>query len=172
MRILTLIGLGLFGAAACSFALSAALGVRLNTTASMPIGIYRVAHGPITRGVLVSACLPASNAMTEVMRLRGYEHDGTCVTGLAPLIKPVAAVAGDTVVLTEDSVTVNGKRLPDSATANRDSQGRVLPGWPRGTYHVPKDTVWLVSTYSANSLDSRYFGPLPISSIETSLSKL
>jgi len=164
--------LGLLLFAISAFAISAAFGVLVNTTSSMPIGVYRITGSPVTRGTLVSACLPTDNKMTGLMRSRGYEHDGTCPSGLAPLIKPVAAIAGDVVELTANSVLVNGHALPSSRTARLDGSGRLLPSWPRGTYRVPAGSVWLVSTYSPNSLDSRYFGPVPTTSIEHAVTRI
>jgi conjugative transfer signal peptidase TraF len=164
--------IALLAFAGSAFAISAAFGVRINTTTSMPIGMYRIADRHIARGTLVSVCLPTDNKMLDLMRTRGYEHAGTCASGLAPLIKPVVAIEGDAIELTDDAVLVNGKALPFSRTARVDGSGRLLPSWPRGSYHVPAGSVWLVSTYSPNSLDSRYFGPVPSSSIEHVLTRL
>jgi len=150
----------------------ATLGLRFNSTSSMPLGFYRIAPGAVTRGAYVTACLPPDNPFVTLIRARLYEHDGSCASGLTPLIKPVAAVAGDHVTLTTHSVYVNGVELKGSATLPRDGIGRPLPSWPRGTYNVAPGTVWLVSTYSPRSLDSRYFGPVPTSAIQHVMRKL
>jgi type IV secretory pathway protease TraF len=33
-------------------------------------------------------------------------------------------------------------------------------------YHVPGDTVWLLSAHDPRSFDSRYFGAVPVASIQ------
>ena len=41
-----------------------------------------------------------------------------------------------------------------------DASGRLLAGTPRGRYPVATDELWLVSSYSDRSWDSRYYGPV------------
>lgn len=148
------------------FGTSTAFGLRINTTGSMPKGIYRIAARPVTRGSIVELCLPSQNVAAKLMRVRGYEHAGYCPSGLAPLIKPVAAVAGDIITLTDAGVSVNGNAIPSTKTYSRDSAGRELPRWPGGTYSVPAGQLWLISNFSPYSFDSRYFGPVPTSSVK------
>jgi conjugative transfer signal peptidase TraF len=150
----------------------AGFGLRYNSTSSMPQGFYRITNTSVSRGAYVTVCLPADNPFVPLMRNRLYEHNGSCASGLTPLIKPVAAVAGDSITLTEHAVYVNGAALGGSPTLARDGEGRPLPSWPRGTYRVAQGTVWLVSTYSRRSLDSRYFGPVPVAAIQHVMQKL
>ena len=42
----------------------------------------------------------------------------------------------------------------------RDSRGRALPVW-EGCRVIRRDEVFLMNPQSADSLDGRYFGPLP-----------
>jgi type IV secretory pathway protease TraF len=71
----------------------------------------------------------------------------------------VEGVPGDTVQLDREGVRINGKILP-GGMAVRDSRGRAMPR-PKWTHQVlASDEYWLQSTYSANSFDSRYFGPV------------
>lgn len=171
-RITTTVAAAAFLAIGGLLTTCAAFGLRFNSTSSMPLGFYRIATAPVTRGAYVTACLPASNPFVTLIRGRLYEHDGSCPSGLTPLIKPVAAVAGDHVTLTTQAVYVNGIELKGSATLPHDGVGRPLPAWPRGTYDVAPGTVWLVSTYSPRSLDSRYFGPVPVAAIQHVMRKL
>ena len=46
----------------------------------------------------------------------------------------------------------------------RDSRGRPLPVW-HGCHLIADGDVFVMNWQSADSLDSRYFGPLPASSI-------
>jgi len=47
--------------------------------------------------------------------------------GYAPLLKPIAARAGDTVTVSEAGVAVNGKLLPNSKQYPKDGIGRPMP---------------------------------------------
>src|SRR5450830_321667 len=84
-------------------------GVALNTTASMPRGAYLVA--PVEqpqRAQIVGVCIP-NQEQANVYRARGYLPASTrCQTGLAPVIKPVAAIPGDQVRIDEQGTWVNG----------------------------------------------------------------
>lgn len=137
--------------------------VRLNTTGSVPIGFYRVHQGvPVRRGMLALVCLPG--ALERVGLERGYLGAGGCPDGAEPVLKPVAAVAGDTVEISAASVSVNGV-LVVPAALSRDSAGRKLEAVPPGTYAVPEGAVWLLSGYNPRSWDSRYWGAVPTSGV-------
>jgi conjugative transfer signal peptidase TraF len=136
--------------------LAGILGVRVNTTDSLPKGLYlitREAPAP-----LVEFC--PQGAFSTLSRVRGYRPPGACPDGGAPLLKPVVAHAGDTVELSGEGIRVNGRLLPNTAPQRVDSAGRQLAAWPSGTYTVAPGTLWVASTYHANSFDSRYFGPI------------
>lgn len=133
--------------------------VRLNTTGSVPIGFYRVRQGvPTRRGTLALACLP--EALEHVALERGYLGPGGCPGGAEPVLKPVAAVAGDVVEVSAAGVSVNGALIVPAALT-RDSAGRGVAAVPPGTYTVPEGSLWLLSGHDARSWDSRYWGPVP-----------
>ena len=154
-------------AAASSLLLAAGVtwfaGVRVNLSGSMPIGFYRVSSGPPMKGVMVLACLPASVAMFA--RSRRYVPSGRCPGATAPIGKVVLAMAGDSVEVTGEGLLVNGRPVRNTKPLTVDAGGRSLPRFPDGTYVVGQDEVWLYSSYSKRSFDSRYFGPLPLSCV-------
>jgi conjugative transfer signal peptidase TraF len=80
-------------------------------------------------------------------------------------MKPIVAQAGDTVDLSGQGIAVNGKLLPNTAPLRADTHGRPLVAWTFGRYQVQPNTVWVASSYHPRSFDSRYFGPIPVSSI-------
>jgi len=86
-----------------------------------------------------------------------------------PLIKRILAVPGDTVVLTRDSIIVNGILYP-YATKRIDSNGRRLWAYPRGVYSGTSG-YWVIGTGSVDSWDSRYWGPITRSQILYPLKK-
>jgi conjugative transfer signal peptidase TraF len=159
--------LGAGGVLLLGFALAEAAGLRINATASMPRGIWRVeaAGTRIARGEVVSICLPDTPVVREAAQ-RGYISAGGCPGGREPLLKPIAAIAGDAVAVTADDVAVNGEPLTDSAPLYKDSAGRPLQPIPAGVYHVSAGTVWLLSGHDPHSFDSRYFGAVPVASIQ------
>lgn len=146
--------------AACSLLVACALvGLRLNLTASIPVGIYDSVHGNPTRGSIVLVCLPSEVAALALER--GYlSRGGTCPGGAVPVGKPILAMYGDTVIVTDTGLVVNSVVVPNTAALSRDRAGRLLPRLLPGKYPVGPGQLWLASTYSASSFDSRYFGPV------------
>lgn len=133
-------------------------GYRINVTQSLPLGIWK--RTPDSKGAAyVEFCLPPGT-FAELVRERGYIPYGACPEGLAPLLKPIVAQAGDLVVITDKSLAVNGQPLLSEPIRDRDSKGRVLPVMKPGRYPVPEKTLWVLSTYHPRSLDSRYYGAI------------
>lgn len=86
------------------------------------------------------------------------------------LIKRVIATAGQTVELKDGKVYVNGFALSESYTLGKQSyeiqsHGSNLDANIEYPYTVPEGCVWVMGDNRTNSLDSRYFGAIPISSI-------
>ena len=149
-----------------------AAGVIINATPSMARGVWQRTDQPLTRGVVVIAC-PPPTATLELGVDRHYLGDGDCPSRYEPLIKPIAAMPGDTVVVRPSGgIEVNGTPLNNSRILRNDEAGRLLPGVPAGTYTVAPGHVWLISTYSPLSFDSRYLGSVPISSIRGTVKPL
>lgn len=73
------------------------------------------------------------------------------------LIKRVIAVQGDTITCKDGSLLVNGKQPHEKAQCFR-IQSKLV---------VPKDMVFVVGDNENNSIDSRMFGPVPISSVKS-----
>lgn len=134
-------------------------GLRLNTTTSMPRGLYRSVGGPVTPGAWVSVCLPSEIARFGVER--GYLGAGSCPTGTEPVLKVVAAGAGDVVQMTAAGVAVNGEFLAHSRPLERDRGGRELAAYSAGSRTLAPGELWLHSPFEERSWDSRYFGPVP-----------
>jgi conjugative transfer signal peptidase TraF len=126
-----------------------------NATASTPTGFYELQ--PADR-------LHAS----ELVAVRPPEHiasflaDGGFLPKGVLLLKHVLALPGQTVcragaIITVDSVDVGEAR-------DRDHLGRPLPSWT-GCRTLRPDEVFLMNPTVPHSLDGRYFGPFPVTSI-------
>ena len=158
------LGIGLF--AALVFCAHSA-GLRVNESPSLPIGIWRVSplDRDLRRGDVVSFCPPDTSAFREARR-RGYAGKGLCEGGYEPLLKPVAAIAGDRITQTDEGININGRLIANSKTLSHDGSGRTLPSPEASNLVVARGEVWVISSYNPLSFDSRYFGPVPISRIE------
>src|SRR5215471_9629113 len=155
-----------FAALATLVAATAYAGLRINTSYSLPLGIYVRTTEPNARLVEFCPVEPFASESSE----RGYRTHGTaCADGAVPLLKPIVAVAGDRVVLSAEGMRVNGRLLPETAPLFHDAAGRSLHPWPFGTYVVEQGVVWVASTYNRGSYDSRYMGPISISRIRAKL---
>jgi conjugative transfer signal peptidase TraF len=152
----------------CAFAGAAVFGVRVNPTMSEPIGLYVRTAAPSAN--MVEFCPPEPFA--GISRSRGYRAPGNCPDGAAPLLKAIVAQSGDVVELSAAGMSVNGTPLPNTAPRAMDSDGRLLPRWPLGSYVVSAGMVWVASTYHPRSFDSRYFGPIAVASIRNRLNPL
>jgi len=126
-----------------------------NATASTPVGLYRLqtAH-ELHVGDLIAIRLPVDIAGT--LARGGYLPLGV------PLLKPVAALAGQLVCRTGAAVTVDGKVLGDALA--RDHRGRPLPVW-QGCRHVLPGQIFVMNPAVPTSLDGRYFGILPVDTV-------
>jgi type IV secretory pathway protease TraF len=60
---------------------------------------------------------------------------------------------------------VNGARVPGALVLAQDSLGRPLAPFSNSELEVPADSVFLLSTHSPRSWDSRYFGPIPLAHV-------
>jgi conjugative transfer signal peptidase TraF len=139
-------------------------GVRWNPTASVRTGLYVITDD--ANAPLVAFC-PTGEAATEAIA-RGYRPRGLqCPDKYAALLKPVAARAGDKVEVSHNGISVNGRLLPNTASFKTDVKKRPMHVWPNGTYIVQPGTVWVLSTYNKYSYDSRYYGPIQLSTVIT-----
>ena len=72
-----------------------AAGFRVNMSASVPQGIYRISNAPFSPGDMAGVCLPSDWSLLAMER--GYIGTGSCPDGSQPLVKHVAGLPGDAV---------------------------------------------------------------------------
>lgn len=135
----------------------------LNTTASLPRGIYLKTYATPHKGDIVLVCAEDSPVM-RLGRERGLVGYGFCPDRYGYLIKRLAAVEGDTVSIQDEGVTVNGLHLKSSQPQH---------ALPRKTQppHILRHQALLMSDHPL-SFDSRYFGLVSMDSICTPLQPL
>ncbi|WP_430735329.1 conjugative transfer signal peptidase TraF [Halodesulfovibrio aestuarii] len=132
-------------------------GYRINTTRSLPVGIYKTVPEPPKRGDLANFCLAPENEYRELATERNYLGTSyLCPSGQKPLLKRLSGIAGDIIILHSNGIQVNSERYMLTTRTN-DSSGRPLPRRLKAGI-IPAGKAFMLSTYNPNSFDSRYFG--------------
>ncbi len=151
----------------CVLAIS---GIRVNWTPSVAIGMYRIKTDRVQETLrpetIVIACLPIRLAI--IANTAGYLTRGMCPSDVMPIGKYILALPGDTVRVTSDGFMRNGQRIPGTQLHQHDRHGHPLHPIAIGTYPVPPGLVWLYTPHT-HSWDSRYWGPIPITAIQATL---
>lgn len=142
-----------------------AAGGRINTTKSIPVGLYWTTRAPVEKGAYVLWCPPKVDVF-DYAKERGYIGAGFCTGGYGYVMKRVLGVKADAVAVANDGVRVNGVLLPHSAPIKADRAGRPLPRY-QNSYTLSDSEVLLMSDVSATSFDGRYFGPISRCQIKT-----
>ena len=126
-----------------------------NATASTPTGLY--ALQPIGRlhALELVVALPPEPIASYLA------DDGFLPKGV-PLLKHVMALPGQTVCRTGDTITIN--HIDVGTARNHDHLGRPLPRW-NGCHTLSLGEVFLMNPTVPDSLDGRYFGAFPATSI-------
>ena len=126
-----------------------------NASASAPIGFYTIEPADRLEApelVAVTPPEPLASFITE----RGYVGRGV------PILKRVLGLPGQRVCRIGRIITVDGIEVGEALT--RDRHGRELPAW-RGCRVIAESEVFLMNGQVRDSLDGRYFGPIPASSV-------
>lgn len=126
-----------------------------NATASAPVGFYTVEPAERVEVSELVAVMPPE-PLARFMVERGYVGRGV------PLLKRVVGLPGQRVCRTGRAITVDGIEMSDAL--ERDSLGRELPVW-QGCRVVREGELFLMNWQVRDSLDGRYFGPIPASSV-------
>lgn len=156
--LLSLYGGGLLALA--SIAVIKQAGFRVNTSPSIPLGIYRTTTSPLSVGSYVLLC-PENKEPFITAQKRDYIGAGYCPGGLGYMFKRVAALPNDIITTTANGMYINGKLYPDSKPFHHDALNRMLPIWHAHQTRLKAGEVVLMTQGDKNSFDARYFGPLP-----------
>jgi conjugative transfer signal peptidase TraF len=118
-----------------------------NSSASAPVGLYRVHPGEVSgHGDVVIARTPV--AIRHLAAERRY------VPANVPLVKRVAAEDGDRVCASRRTIWIN--RQVAALRRRTDAAGRTMPWW-RGCRTLAKSEIFLLGD-GPDSFDGRYFG--------------
>ena len=126
-----------------------------NASNSVPVGLYRLQPATtLTVAELVAVQPP--DLLAAFLDLNGYLPIGV------PMLKRVLALPGQTICRNGLTIAVDGIDLGQAQ--ERDTRGRRLPAW-HGCRVIADGDVFVMNWQSTDSLDSRYFGPLPVSAV-------
>jgi conjugative transfer signal peptidase TraF len=126
-----------------------------NASKSVPIGLYQVQ--PVGRLVVTElVAVRPPEPLATFLDLNGYLPIGV------PMLKRVLALPGQTVC--RKGLTISVDAIEMGEAMSRDRRGRPLPVW-QGCRVVGADEVFLMNWQSEDSLDGRYFGLVPQSSV-------
>ena len=126
-----------------------------NASNSVPIGLYRLQ--PVsTVAVTELVAVQPPDLLAAYLDLNGYLPLGV------PMLKRVLALPGQTVCRNGLTIAVDG--IDVGQARERDGRGRSLPLW-HGCRVIADGDVFVMNWQSSDSLDSRYFGPIPASAV-------
>ncbi|MDT0684042.1 S26 family signal peptidase [Roseicyclus sp. F158] len=155
MRIVAMLSATLCAGTLSTVAIDVAPRVIWNASASVPVGLYAVLPTSSPQlGDLVLVEPPED--LARYLDRRGYLPRGL------PMLKRVAALPGQTICRNGAIVRLDGKAV--AAARAEDSRGRSLPSWS-GCHRLRQGQVFLLNVDTPDSLDGRYFGPLPVSAL-------
>lgn len=141
------------------------IGVRFNTTPSLPIGFYFASNAIPAKGDIVAFC-PEDNSVVRQLYHLHYINKGYCDGGYGFLMKKILAAKKDRISITDSGITVDGKMVPNSKPLYAFVPGIDKNLAQREGYILAEDEVLLLSDVNAYSLDARYFGPSKTNTIQ------
>lgn len=143
-----------------------AAGARVNTTKSIPIGLYWAAADPVQPGAYVMWC-PVDGEPFASAKERGYIGAGFCQGSYGYMMKRILAAKGDRVTVSESGVLVNGEEIPLSKPLTVDAAGRKLPVFRIENHELKAGELLLMSDVSGTSFDGRYYGLVDAAQVTT-----
>ncbi|PRD40500.1 S26 family signal peptidase [Phyllobacterium phragmitis] len=126
-----------------------------NATASAPVGFYTIEPADRIEVPDLVAVMPPEPLATFMVE-HGYIGRGV------PLLKRVLGLPGQRVCRIGRSITVDSVEMGEAL--ERDRIGRELPVW-RGCRVIADGQLFLMNWDVRDSLDGRYFGHIPASSV-------
>lgn len=127
----------------------------INISPSLKEGLYIKISGDLHRGDTVSFCL--HEPYMSIALKNGYIAKGIRCHGSDPLLKKIVAIPGDHVILSDNSIIING--ITYAYKTLYYSNNQLIKVYPRGDYPNTSG-YWLIGTNAINSWDSRYWGPI------------
>jgi conjugative transfer signal peptidase TraF len=126
-----------------------------NASASVPVGLYRLQEIDKLDAAELVVVVPPEPLAT-------FLAQGGYLPRSVPMLKRVLALPGQAVCRRGFMILIDGIAI--GLARERDGRGRPLPTW-QGCRVIAADQLFLMNWQSADSLDGRYFGPIPASAV-------
>ena len=132
--------------------------ILVNTTPSVPVGLWLKDDGKIKRGDVVQVPFESFKFIEWVPEVYRKKNSW----GDIPYLKRAAGLPGDSVELMPDGLLkISGKVISNSAAISFDNAGNKLETYPL-PLTLESDEIWLTSD-TERGFDSRYLGPAKLS---------
>ena len=126
-----------------------------NVSESVPIGLYHL-RTPEELTVTELVAIRPPEPLASFLDLNGYLPIGV------PMLKRILALPEQTACRSGLTITVDSIEMGQAS--ERDSRGRPLPSW-QGCRVIDAGEIFVMNWQSVDSLDGRYFGPIPASAV-------
>lgn len=146
-------------------------GLRINTSNSIPIGLYWAVNKPIEKGEYVIFCPKKSLPFVKAMHY-GILTKGFCPEGSGALMKYVAGISGDRITINGEGVFVNGNKLPLSKPILVDGLNHPLPQIQITNHMLTANELLLMTNQNRFSFDARYFGLTDVAEVQSVIKPL
>ncbi|TPI67172.1 S26 family signal peptidase [Mesorhizobium sp. B3-1-3] len=126
-----------------------------NASASAPLGLYAIRKTAAPAAGALAVIEPPET-VARFAAERGYLPLGV------PMLKRIEGLPGQEVCRVAGVIMVDGIAI--GTALERDRNGRALPDW-QGCRTIAAAEIFVMNRKVQDSLDGRYFGPFPASSI-------
>ena len=129
-------------------------GLIINTTNSIPVGIYIKTKDELKLNSYVAICLDGESA--KIAKERGYLSAGFCKGNTELILKKISGVPGNQIKISEEGVMVENVLVNNSKPLIKDVMGRSLPALQISRRLETNEYIAMAN--NLYSYDSRYIG--------------
>jgi conjugative transfer signal peptidase TraF len=147
------------------------MGGLVNTSSTIPPGLYWKVDKPLTIGKLVIFCPPNRPEFQEALN-RGNIKAGNCPDNFGSMMLKVAAKRKNIVTINESGVYVNDVLQPQSKPLAQDREGRPMPKLALDHYELKDNELLLLSDSTDDPFDGRYFGLIDADQVDSVISPI
>jgi conjugative transfer signal peptidase TraF len=142
------------------------MGGLVNTSSTIPLGLYWKVDEPLAIGKIVVFCPPNKPEFQEA-RDRGAIKSGSCPDNFDNMMLKIAAKYKNTVTINNNGVTVNDVLYPQSKPLAQDQEGRAITQLKLDHYELKENEILLMSDSDSNPFDGRYFGLIDVEQVDS-----
>ena len=145
------------------------MGGLVNTSSTIPPGLYWKVDKPLAVGKIVVFC-PPNRLEFQKARDQGMIGGGSCPDNFDNMMLKVAAKYKNKVTINDSGVTINDVLYPQSKPLEKDKAGRPMPILSLDNYELKENEILLMSDASGEPFDGRYFGLIDVEQVDSVIS--